>query len=63
MCKAAFFPPIPQASPLDGGASGPSYAIEGALVLQIVFQNLNGSPLLDFLIQPTIQLIHDKLGL
>ena len=47
MAKSAMFPPTPQNSPLIDANEAPSYAIEGALVLQNIFQNLNGAPLLD----------------
>ena len=60
MAKCAFSPPTPQSSPLNDANEGPSYAIEGALALQIMFQNLNGAPLLDHLIAPTVQLIFEK---
>ena len=63
MAKSSFFPPTPQASPLESAEdSSPSYAIEGALILQLVFQNLNGAPLLEFLIGPTVQLVFDKMS-
>ena len=60
MAKCAFFPPTPQSSPLIDEDEGPSYAIEGALALQILFQNLNGAPLLDQLIGPTVELVFNK---
>ena len=58
-------PPIPQESPLDRQESesnnaSPSYCTEGPLLLQLIFQNLNGAPLLDELIQPTVNLILQK---
>ena len=38
MAKASIFPPIPQTSPLDQDKDDvPSYAIEGALVFQLIF--------------------------
>lgn len=37
MAKSAMFPPTPQESPLAMESDGPSYAIEGSLVLQIMF--------------------------
>ena len=61
MAKSAMFPPIPQTSPLIDANEAPSYAIEGALVLQNMFQSLNGAPLLDQLVGPTVQLVFDKL--
>ena len=53
IAKYSIYPPTPKNSPLDDEVE---YACDGALLLQLTLQNLNGSPLLDQIVQPIVEL-------
>ena len=60
MAKNTIYPPTPKSSPLDDDDF--EYAAEGALLLQLALQNLNGAPLMDQLVKPIVLLALQRLN-
>lgn len=59
IAKYSIYPPTPKNSPLDDEVE---YACDGALLLQLILQNLNGSPLVDELVLPIVELALKRLS-
>ena len=59
IAKYSIYPPTPKNSPLNDEIE---YACDGALLLQLIFQNLNGSPLLDQHVKTILEIVLQRLS-